>query len=210
MNRNLLRVATEIGAINSAVGALEKGMAGGFLQTGNAHVVKNLVENSEKIIDVDRQAVMAFLAGDRSGYTPQSGSITGILKQIGDEMSQSLADETASEASAVKDHAGLISSKNKEIAAHTKAIEEKTVRAGEVAVNIVNMKNDLTDTQEALVADKAFVKELEKGCATREAEYNEGQKTRSAELVALAETLGFILRQQGVFEKELNKTEIRF
>jgi hypothetical protein len=54
------------------------------------------------------------------------------------------------------------------------------------------MKNDLTDTQEALVADKAFVKELEKGCATREAEYNEGQKTRSAELVALAETIKFL------------------
>jgi hypothetical protein len=107
-------------------------------------------------------------------------------------MSASLADETAAEASAVKDHNGLLAAKAKEIAAHTKAIEEKTVRAGEVAVNIVNMKNDLTDTQEALVADKEFVKELEEGCSNKEAEYNEGQKTRSLELVALAETIKFL------------------
>jgi hypothetical protein len=74
---------SNIGAIKSAVASLEKGMAGGFLQTSNAQVVKNLVENSEKILDVDREAVMAFLAGGRSGYTPQSGGwpLPGALDQ---------------------------------------------------------------------------------------------------------------------------------
>jgi hypothetical protein len=44
--------------------------------------------------------------------------------------------------------------KTKEAAAHTKAIEEKSVRAGETAQRIAEMKNDLSDTQEALLNDK--------------------------------------------------------
>jgi hypothetical protein len=56
-------------------------------------------------------------------------------------------------------------------------------------VNVVNMKNDLTDTQEALEEDKKFLAELEKGCGTKQAEWDERQKTRSEELLALAETM---------------------
>lgn len=82
-----------------------------------------------------------------------------------------------------------MAAKSKEIAAHTKAIEAKTVRHGEVAVNIVNLKNDLSDTQEALASNKAFLQELESGCGTKEAEWDERQKTRADELQALAETI---------------------
>merc|ERR1712232_549110 len=117
------------------------------------------------------------------------GQITGILKQIGDEMSASLAEETAAEEAAIKNHEELVAAKTKEIAAHTKAIEEKTIRAGEVAVSIVNQKQDAKDTAEALEKDKAFLAELEAGCGTKEAEYNEHQKLRAEELVALAETI---------------------
>jgi len=83
----------------------------------------------------------------------------------------------------------LVEAKNKEIAALTQAIETKTVRSGEVAVNVVNMKNDLADTAEALEKDKAFLKELETGCSTKEAEWNERQKVRAEELLALADTI---------------------
>jgi hypothetical protein len=56
-------------------------------------------------------------------------------------------------------------------------------------VDIVNQKNDLSDTQQALLADRTFLKELDAGCSTKEAEWNERSKTRSDELVALAETI---------------------
>merc|ERR550514_1535731 len=165
-------------------------MSGGFLQTNAAQIVRKLVESQDAIVDVDRQSVLAFLSGEQaSKYTPQSGQITGLLKQIGDEMAASKADEDAAEAASIQEHEDLVAAKSKEIAAHTKAIEEKTVRAGEVAVNIVNQKNDLKDTNEALAADQAFLKELESGCGTKEAEYNEHQKTRGEELTALAETV---------------------
>merc|ERR1719210_2564933 len=51
------------------------------------------------------------------------------------------------------------------------------------------MKNDLSDTEAALLADKGFLAELEKGCATKTAEWEVIVKTRSEELAALAETI---------------------
>ena len=158
------------------------------MQTGAAQAVSKIIESREELVDVDRQSVLAFLAGG-SDYSPQSGAITGILEQIGDEMAKSLADETTAEKAAIASHNDLVAAKKKEIAAHTKAIEEKSVRVGEVAVSIVNMKQDLKDTTEALEEDKAFLAELAKGFGSKEAEWNERQKTRADELVALAETI---------------------
>merc|ERR1712232_1215668 len=140
------------------------------------------------------------------------GQITGILKQIGDEMSASLAEETAAEEAAIKNHEELVAAKTKEVAAHTKAIEEKTIRAGEVAVSIVNQKQDAKDTAEALEEDKAFLAELESGCGTKEAEYNEHQKLRSEELVALAETIQILNNDDALelFKKALPTPQASF
>merc|ERR1719484_146881 len=75
-----------------------------------------------------------------------------------------------------------MAAKTKEVNACTAAIEEKTVRVGEVSVDIVN-------TEKALLEDKAFLKDLEKNCATKEAEWDEIVKTRAEELTALADTI---------------------
>ena len=50
-----------IAAIGSAVTALEKGMAGGFLQTSSAQVLRRLTE-SRDLADSDRQEILAFLS----------------------------------------------------------------------------------------------------------------------------------------------------
>merc|ERR1719265_638370 len=109
---------------------------------------------------------MAFLSGGQgSQYVPASGQIVGILKTINDEMSKSLSDAEAAEAEAVKSYDALMAAKTKEVEANTKAIEVKTVRVGELAVEIVQMKNDLTDNEEQLIQDKKFLADLEKNCA---------------------------------------------
>jgi hypothetical protein len=51
------------------------------------------------------------------------------------------------------------------------------------------MKNDLSDSQAALLEDEKFAANLDKTCAAKKAEYDERVKTRSEELVALAETI---------------------
>merc|ERR1719310_1887651 len=104
-------------------------------------------------------------------------------------MSKTLADITADETAAVSAHKELVSAKTKEIEALTKAIEVKSKRVGELAVEIVMMKNDLEDTEAQLLDDKKFLKDLSKNCETKEAEWDEIQKMRAMEMVALADTI---------------------
>merc|ERR1719352_1420773 len=118
-----------------------------------------------------------------------SGQIVGILKEMHDEMTAEFAEEKAAEEAAIKSYDTLMSAKTKEVNALTKAIEEKMTRSGELAVAIVQMKNDLGDTAEALIEDKKFLADLEKNCAKKTAEWEVIVKTRNEELLALADTI---------------------
>jgi chromosome segregation ATPase len=179
-----------IGAITSAVAALEKGMAGAFLQTPAAQAVQKLALNSQRILGEDRNNLLAFLSGgDNSEYAPSAGEVTGILKTMGDEMSAGLKDATAAEEAALTSYDELMAAKTKEVAALSAAIEDKLKKIAELGVAIAQMENDLTDTEEALIADKEFLAGLEKSCATKTAEWEEVVKMRGQELAALADTI---------------------
>jgi len=175
-----------IAATGSAIAAISKGMSGAFLQTEQAQILKNIVPKLE--LEADRQDMMAFLS-QNGEYAPQSGEITGILKTMSDNMSKALAEAEAAEAAAVSAHAELIAAKEKEVAANTKAIELKTVRVGNAAVEIVEMKNDLSNTQESLAEDKKFLADLDTNCATQTKAFDANRKMRGQELVALADTI---------------------
>ena len=138
--------------------------------------------------EADQEEVTAFLA-QGTNYAPQSGEIIGILKQMGDTMAATLSDDTSTEQAAIKTYEGLMHAKTKEIAALTATVEAKTQQIGELGVSIVMMKEDLADTQESLAGDKQYLAELQKGCGTKTAEWEERSKTRSEELVALADTI---------------------
>merc|ERR1719261_1953184 len=76
-----------IDALTKALAAIEKGLAGGFLQTNAAGVLRKLVVNKMDMLEIDRKELVAFLQGSTSEeYAPASGEIVGILKQLGDEM----------------------------------------------------------------------------------------------------------------------------
>merc|ERR1719498_1288697 len=156
---------TNIAAITKAVTALEAGASGSFLQTTAAQTLKNLVMNDEKLVDVDREDLTAFLSGStNNGYAPQSGAITGILKQMGDTMTATLTDLTNTENAAKKTFDELIRAKTSEVDALTASIEDKIKRIGDLGIKIVGMKEDLTDAEESLVEDKKYMADLEKNC----------------------------------------------
>jgi len=182
---------TNIAAIAKAIAALEKGMAGGaFVQTEAAQVLKKLILDKPDIADADRQDLVSFLSGEQgSDYAPSSGQITGILKQLEDEMKSSLSEATATEDSAIQTFDALMAAKKKEVDALIASIEGKMQRIGELGVSIAGMKNDLTATEEAIIADKEFRANLEKGCSTKAAEWDEIKRTRAEELVAIADTI---------------------
>jgi len=180
--------STNIAAMGKAIAALEKG-ATGFLQTSAASVIRKLTVEMD-ISSTDRDVLASFLSEKAaSGYAPQSGEITGILKQMKDTMEASLADVTSAEEAATANFEALAAAKTKEIKANSAAIESKTQRLGEVGVEIVTLEEDLDDTAKSLADDKKFLADLEKNCATKEAEYEVVKKTRAEEMLALADTI---------------------
>merc|ERR1719326_2444500 len=177
-----------IGAAKGATEAIEKGMAGSFLQTKAAQVLRELVTSKNDMSDYDREELTSFLS-EGQGYAPQSGQIVGILKQMTDTMEKDLAEATKVEENAIKAYEELMVAKQKEVDACTKAIETKMERLGNLQVEIVEMKEDLDDTGKAMLEDKKFLADLEKNCATKEQEHAENMKLRGEELLALADTI---------------------
>merc|ERR1719412_2097787 len=166
-------------------------MAGAFLQTDAAQVLKGIISSKrDSLMDDDRQDLLAFLSSSQGAdYAPQSCQITGILKTMGDEMAAGLAAATKAEEAAILIYEKLMAAKKKEVIALTKEIETKLTRIGELGVEIAEMKNDLGDTQEALIADKKFLANLEENCEKKKKEWEVVVKTRAEELAALADTI---------------------
>merc|ERR1719326_2206180 len=106
-----------------------------------------------------------------------------------DEMEKDLADISGEENTRKMDYESMVGAKKSEIAAHTQAIEEKTAREGEAAVEIATMKHDLEDTQEDLAADTKYLADLKKSCEAKTKEMEARRKSMAEELTAIAETI---------------------
>merc|ERR1712039_1040698 len=111
------------------------------------------------------------------------------MGQIADEMGAGLAEATAKEDAAIKAYKELMIAKTKEVNALTASIEKKMKKIGELSVAIAQMKNEIGDAAEAITADKEFLANLEKNCATKTSEWEVIVKTRTEELVALSDTI---------------------
>jgi len=105
-----------ISAVTKAVAALEKGVAGGFLQTSSAQVLRDFLRGDMDIGESDRQTLTSFLSATQgTEYAPQSGQIIGILKEIGDTMAADLASATKTEEAAIKTYEELTAAKKKRL-----------------------------------------------------------------------------------------------
>merc|ERR1719160_744570 len=180
---------------------LEKG-AYGLVQTGKTFellqqkagaatvstVQKLLLSEKLSITDFDREQLTEFLS-EGSSYTPQSGEIIGMLKQMLDTMIADMTEVTNEEESKIKTFKELVKAKLKEIAALSKMIEDKLKRIGDIQVEIVMLKEDLDDCGKSVVDNKKFLADLKKNCGTAQEEYEARQKMRAEEMVALADTI---------------------
>jgi predicted nucleic acid-binding Zn-ribbon protein len=182
-----------IEALGKAVVAVEKGMGSGFLQTKAATIIRSLTVSMD-MSSSDRDLLSAFLSGGQSDsesetYAPQSGEIVGMLKQMKETMEKDLSDATSAEGKAKTDFESMSASKNEQIQALTRMIEAKTARSGEVGVDLVNLMDDLDDTSTGLEEDNKFLGAMEKDCKTKKDEWAVRQKMRTAELLAIADTI---------------------
>jgi len=179
---------TNVAALGKAIGAIEAGTAGSFLQSSASVSALQKMTVDADMSSADRDMLTAFLSQGQ-GYAPQSGQIVGILKQMKETMEKTLADVIAAEEEAIKNYDALMAAKKKEVDANTAALESKLERVGQTGLDIVEMKEDLDDTSKSLAEDKKFLAELLKGCSTKQAEWDERCKVRADELLALGDTI---------------------
>jgi len=106
-----------------------------------------------------------------------------------EEMSGDLKAANEAEATSAAGFEELSAAKAAEIAAATSAIESKTKRAGEVAVEIVQIQNDVEDTEEEVAETQTFLADLGKQCASKKGEWAERQQMRAQEVAAIGEAI---------------------
>jgi len=180
---------SNMGATAKAIAALEKGVGAGFLQTRTAQDLRTFIINKADVQDDDRRAIVSFLTAGNGDASPGSDAIIGMLKQMEDTMKSTLSDGVKDEEAAIKTFDELMESKGQEVEALTESIDEKMKMVGELGIEIIEMKEDLSDTEASLIKDKDFLKNLESSCATKTKEWEERSKTRAEELTALSETI---------------------
>jgi len=182
---------TDLKAVQKATKTLMGGMGGAFLQSPAAGVLRKVVSNRENMDSADREDVLSFLSVDSDDKedTPGTMQIVGILKTMAEEMKKEIAEAEEDEAKSVSDFQSLVAAKKKEINALSKLIEEKLQRVGDLAVEITQNKNDLSETKAALSEDSKFASDLKFSCETKEKEWTIVVQTRSEEMTALAETI---------------------
>eukprot|EP00746_Dinoflagellata_sp_MGD_P160272 gnl/MRDRNA2_/MRDRNA2_86911_c0_seq1.p1 gnl/MRDRNA2_/MRDRNA2_86911_c0~~gnl/MRDRNA2_/MRDRNA2_86911_c0_seq1.p1 ORF type:complete len:735 (+),score=224.88 gnl/MRDRNA2_/MRDRNA2_86911_c0_seq1:69-2273(+) len=183
-----------IDALAKAIPAIEKGMSKDlFLQTDVAVRMRTMLLSlpATSLEASDREMLSAFLSTGSSSQDgePSSGEILGIMKQMKEDMEGDLKELIAQEESAKSAFDELVMAKQKEIIAATKAIEEKTGRVGDVAVELAESKNALEDVEDQLSTDQDMLAGLIKECDLRKKDFEMRSKTRAMEMVALADTI---------------------
>jgi len=161
----------------------------GFLQTKAAQDLRSFIMNKADVQDDDRRVLVSFLSAGNGDASPGTDAIIGMLKQMEESMESVLSDGVKDEEAAIKTYDELMAAKGEEVEALTASIDEKMKMVGELAVDIIEMKEDLSDTEASLLKDKDFLKNLDKSCATKTKEWEERSKTRAEELTALSETI---------------------
>merc|ERR1719240_133255 len=179
---------SNIQSMSGALDALKKGLSAALLQTGVGNVLRNIVRSSPLVRQSERSLLMSFLETGE-GLEGGSDQIIGIVEQMKETMEADLAEATSKEAEAKASFETLMTSKTAEIESAGKAVEAKTARSGQVAVETVQAKADLEKTEKAVAEDTEFAANLAKNCATKQKEWDERCKLRSEEIEAISDTI---------------------
>lgn len=143
---------------------------------------------------------------DYQSYAPRSSEIFGILQQMQETFEANLEQARAEEATAAEAFAGLEEAKLAEIKAGEEAITSaQASRADAVGARAV-AEQDKANTAASLSADAQYLRDLKSKCAMTDEEWEQRQKTRTAEIAAIAEAISILDADEAhdVFGKTFN------
>merc|ERR1719335_1417648 len=127
-----------------------------------------------------------------------------------DEMDKDLGGAVGAEEEAVKAFEAMTAAKKSEIAAASEAIESKSVRSGELAVEITTTADDIEDTTAEMNDTQAFIANLASMCATKKKEWAERSKMRTEEVAAISEAIKILNDDDALdlFKKTLSLPQV--
>jgi len=141
------------------------------------------------------EAPTGAAAGSKS-YNSRSGSIFGLLEQMKETMDKNLAAAHKAEIDAEISFQKLRGTKEAELEAAAKSLEEKSVELADTKQKVAQAKEDLEDTKEALSADTKFLMDLKERCAKADEDYAARSKTRQEEITAIAEAIDILMADE--------------
>jgi predicted nucleic acid-binding Zn-ribbon protein len=183
-------------ALAKAVPAIEKGLAGSSLvqSPGGPSLVpalKRALGLSQQLTEGNRHLVLEYLNG-KIAPAGSGSEVVGMLKSMLDEFTRASAELAASEASAAKAFAEMKATKEKDVSFAKEAIETKKTRAGALAVEIVQTKNGLEDSQEELEKTTTFLSTLEAQCAAKKKDWDYRCNMRAQEKAAIGQAIAIL------------------
>lgn len=182
-----------LAALGRAIPSIEGG--GGpdaLLQAADGtNRLKLLIESSNYLSAFDRREVLAFL-GEGDGSDPAIGQVTGILKQMKDDMEENLKSAIETEKRAEEGYKQLKAAKDKEIEVSSEAIEAKEKRSGDLAVSITQNKDSLEDAQTEKSDADEYLASLREQCPTKEKEWKAMIQMRIDEQSALSQAIAIL------------------
>merc|ERR1719335_1586808 len=107
-------------------------------------------------------------------------------------MESNLKEATEAEESAKSGFAELEASKKKEIEVATEAIETKTLRSGELAVAVVQTKDELEDETEGVAENEKMAEQLKEQCASKAKSHETLKKEKTDEIAAISDAIGIL------------------
>jgi len=179
-----------IASIKTALPALEKGMTGSSLlqaESAAALNVRKAATADASLTDDDRDAVVSFLT--LGAHSDGGGEIVGILKNMMEDYVKDVAALTSTETAAANGFEDLQEAKTSEMKSLRTTIQKKTQRAGEAAVDLVQKKGDLKQTNEMVAADQEMLNNLNAECTAKPGEQAERIKMRNDEVAAIHDTV---------------------
>jgi len=138
-------------------------------------------------------------------YSPQSGQIFGILKQMKDDFEANLSKAQKEELKAREEFAELKVALEKEIETGAVKLDEMEVDAAGNAKALSDAKEDLGITRDTRSSDVQFLSDLRLKCQDLDHQWKQRSKTRGEEMQAVSEAISILTEDDArdLFHKKM-------
>jgi len=154
--------------------------------------VQHILSKHAVLAPSKRSLLQAFAGqpnANAGSYTPASGQIFGILKQMKEEFESNLSTSQNDEAQSKSEFLDLKKAKLNEINAATEAVKDKTQTLAATHEALASAKENLEGSRSALSADKQFQEDLVLHCDQADEDFKIRNKIRAEEIAAVSEAI---------------------